>query len=65
MHAYLRWFSQQGPEAPAVTRDDGKNCGSCVNRDEVDYAPCNACSRAWGNSGRHLNWEPISFAQAA
>lgn len=65
MHAYLRWLSQQASEAPVVTKDDGRSCSTCYDRDRIDYAPCNACSRSWGNTGNRINWQPISFAQAA
>lgn len=56
MQNYLRWICQQPAEAPAVTEDDGKNCGICFDRDMTDWALCDAYSREWGRTGRCINW---------
>jgi len=65
MHNYLNWISQQAAEALVVSKDDGRSCSICSDRDMTDWAPCNACSREWSRTGRRINWRPAVLPRAA
>jgi hypothetical protein len=65
MHNYLRWICQQPIETAPVMKNDGNSCNICSDRDMTDWAPCNACSREWGRSGRRINWRPVVLPWAA
>jgi len=40
-------------------QEETKSCSSCLYEKEIDRAGCNACSRAWGNSGytKFIGWK--------
>lgn len=75
MHAFLHRFAELAglvsyedlaAECDRLRDDDRAalisemNCSTCLHEKTVDRAECNACARAWNESGyeQYVNWEP-------